>query len=220
MYNIKRGGATWPDGYAPVNELSQLIWQPAWASCCTLALHTFNWFRSTEFTDEEIASAFKFLDLDHNLHIGAAEIRHILICMGELITDEEVGDNTAENMLQAVSRTAHDGVASKGVGFGRCIFPPQLYADGISADVRNAPPMLCSSFSVGLRTPSVVEKPPNPRVFAWEVDGTVRPPLVRAWTHVGRSIPCGNVIREFFFASAFQIPTAAVCRTPRFSLDV
>eukprot|EP00752_Nemacystus_decipiens_P004626 g4222.t1 len=45
---------------------------------------------STEFTDEEIASAFKFLDLDHNLHIGAAEIRHILICMGELITDEEV----------------------------------------------------------------------------------------------------------------------------------
>eukprot|EP00903_Cladosiphon_okamuranus_P006779 g6608.t1 len=46
--------------------------------------------RSTEFTDEEIASAFKFLDLDHNLHIGAAEIRHILICMGELITDEEV----------------------------------------------------------------------------------------------------------------------------------
>lgn len=47
-------------------------------------------FRSTEFTDEEIAAAFKFLDLDHNLHIGAAEIRHILICMGELITDEEV----------------------------------------------------------------------------------------------------------------------------------
>ncbi|CAM9099586.1 unnamed protein product, partial [Discosporangium mesarthrocarpum] len=46
--------------------------------------------RSTEFTDQEIEMAFKFLDLDHNLHIGAAEIRHILICMGELITDEEV----------------------------------------------------------------------------------------------------------------------------------
>lgn len=46
--------------------------------------------RSTEFSDQEISSAFKFLDLDHNLHIGAAEIRHILICMGELITDEEV----------------------------------------------------------------------------------------------------------------------------------
>lgn len=47
-------------------------------------------YRSTEFSDQEISSAFKFLDLDHNLHIGAAEIRHILICMGELITDEEV----------------------------------------------------------------------------------------------------------------------------------
>ena len=46
--------------------------------------------RSTEFSDDEMAAAFKFLDLDHNLHIGAAEIRHILICMGELITDEEV----------------------------------------------------------------------------------------------------------------------------------
>ncbi|CAM9698658.1 unnamed protein product, partial [Laminaria digitata] len=46
--------------------------------------------RSTEFSDDEISAAFKFLDLDHNLHIGAAEIRHILICMGELITDEEV----------------------------------------------------------------------------------------------------------------------------------
>lgn len=46
--------------------------------------------RTSEFTDDEISAAFKFLDLDHNQHIGAAEIRHILICMGELITDEEV----------------------------------------------------------------------------------------------------------------------------------
>ncbi|CAM9794213.1 unnamed protein product [Chrysoparadoxa australica] len=43
-----------------------------------------------EFSEEEILSAFKFLDLDKNNYIGAAEIRHILICMGELITDEEV----------------------------------------------------------------------------------------------------------------------------------
>ena len=26
------------------------------------------------------------------MHIGAAEIRHVLICMGELITDEEVDE--------------------------------------------------------------------------------------------------------------------------------
>jgi Ca2+-binding EF-hand superfamily protein len=43
-----------------------------------------------EFTDEEIRAAFNFIDLDHNNYVGAAEIRHILVCMGELITDEEI----------------------------------------------------------------------------------------------------------------------------------
>lgn len=43
-----------------------------------------------EFTDEEIKQAFNFIDLNHNGYIGAAEIRHILICMGEFITDEEI----------------------------------------------------------------------------------------------------------------------------------
>lgn len=46
--------------------------------------------RSTEFSDAEIESAFRFIDLDKNGFVGAAEIRHILVCMGELITDEEV----------------------------------------------------------------------------------------------------------------------------------
>jgi calmodulin len=46
--------------------------------------------RSYEFTDDEIAEAFKFIDLDKNSYIGAAEIRHILVCMGELVTDEEI----------------------------------------------------------------------------------------------------------------------------------
>lgn len=43
-----------------------------------------------EFTEEEIVAAFKFIDLDHNNFVGAAEIRHILVCMGEMITDEEI----------------------------------------------------------------------------------------------------------------------------------
>ena len=47
---------------------------------------------SSEFTDKEIEDAFRFIDLDKNNHIGAAEIRHILVCMGELITDEEVDE--------------------------------------------------------------------------------------------------------------------------------
>jgi hypothetical protein len=43
-----------------------------------------------EFTDDEIVAAFKFIDLDHNNYVGASEIRHILVCMGELVTDEEI----------------------------------------------------------------------------------------------------------------------------------
>jgi len=46
--------------------------------------------RSNEFTDEELQEAFKFIDLNKNTFIGAAEIRHILVCMGELVTDEEI----------------------------------------------------------------------------------------------------------------------------------
>lgn len=48
--------------------------------------------RSTEFSDEEILNAFRFIDLDKNMFVGAAEIRHVLVCMGELITDEEVDE--------------------------------------------------------------------------------------------------------------------------------
>lgn len=47
---------------------------------------------SGEFSEEEIVGAFRFLDLDKNTFIGAAELRHLLICMGELITDEEVDE--------------------------------------------------------------------------------------------------------------------------------
>ncbi len=43
-----------------------------------------------EFSDEDIRSTFNFLDLDKNGYVGANELRHILINMGELITDEEV----------------------------------------------------------------------------------------------------------------------------------
>ena len=43
-----------------------------------------------EFSEDEIVAAFKFIDLDHNNFVGASEIRHILVCMGELVTDDEI----------------------------------------------------------------------------------------------------------------------------------
>jgi Ca2+-binding EF-hand superfamily protein len=42
------------------------------------------------FSDQDIVDSFKVLDQDKNGFIGASELRHALICMGELITDEEI----------------------------------------------------------------------------------------------------------------------------------
>lgn len=44
------------------------------------------------FTDEEIHEAFVAFDLDQNSFVGAAEIRHVLINIGEQVTDEEVDE--------------------------------------------------------------------------------------------------------------------------------
>lgn len=44
----------------------------------------------SEMKTAQMRSIFNFLDLDKNGFIGASEIKHILICMGELITDDEV----------------------------------------------------------------------------------------------------------------------------------
>jgi Ca2+-binding EF-hand superfamily protein len=59
-----------------------------------------------EFTEEEIINAFKFIDLDKNNFIGAGEIRHILVCMGELITDDEI------DMMISMVDTDGDGQVS------------------------------------------------------------------------------------------------------------
>lgn len=45
-----------------------------------------------KFTDNEIYEAFKAFDLDKNNFVGAAEIRHVLINIGEQVTDEEVDE--------------------------------------------------------------------------------------------------------------------------------
>ena len=45
-----------------------------------------------KFTDQEIKEAFEAFDLDKNHFVGAAEIRHVLINIGEQPTDEEVDE--------------------------------------------------------------------------------------------------------------------------------
>ena len=43
-----------------------------------------------EFSDQDILDAFRSFDLDKNNYVGAAELRHVLVNIGEKVTDEEV----------------------------------------------------------------------------------------------------------------------------------
>jgi Ca2+-dependent lipid-binding protein len=45
---------------------------------------------TNEFSDSEILEAFRSFDLDKNNYVGAAEIRHVLVNIGESVSDEEV----------------------------------------------------------------------------------------------------------------------------------
>lgn len=53
------------------------------------------------FSDDEIYEAFHAFDLDNNSYVGAAEIRHVLVNIGERVSDEEV-----DEMIRMVD---HDG---------------------------------------------------------------------------------------------------------------
>ncbi|CAM9611130.1 unnamed protein product [Discosporangium mesarthrocarpum] len=61
---------------------------------------------NSKFTDDEIYEAFVSFDLDKNNFVGAAEIRHVLINIGEQVTDEEV-----DEMIRMVDRDG-DGQVS------------------------------------------------------------------------------------------------------------
>jgi Ca2+-binding EF-hand superfamily protein len=47
---------------------------------------------NSKFTDKEIRDAFTSFDLDKNDFVGAAEIRHVLVNIGENVTDEEIDE--------------------------------------------------------------------------------------------------------------------------------
>lgn len=93
------------------------------------------------FTPEEIREAFLAFDLDHNNFVGAAEIRHVLINIGEQPTDEEV-----DEMIRMVDKDG-DGQVSfdefyEMVTGGRKPPPGLLSGEATAADIAaaNAPP--------------------------------------------------------------------------------
>ena len=89
------------------------------------------------FTPEEIREAFIAFDLDHNNFVGAAEIRHVLINIGEQPTDEEV-----DEMIRMVDKDG-DGQVSfeefyEMVTGGRKPPPGLLTGDATAADIAAA----------------------------------------------------------------------------------
>lgn len=80
------------------------------------------------FTDKEIRDAFVSFDLDKNGYVGAGELRHVLISIGENVTDEEV-----DEMINMCDRDG-DGQVSfdefyRMITGGRAP-PPGLYGSG------------------------------------------------------------------------------------------
>ncbi|GMI59415.1 hypothetical protein ScalyP_jg8067 [Parmales sp. scaly parma] len=73
---------------------------------------------SGKFTDQEIWEAFQAFDLDKNNFVGAAEIRHVLINIGEQVTDEEV-----DEMIRMVDKDG-DGQVGFEEFFEMSIAPP------------------------------------------------------------------------------------------------
>ena len=63
---------------------------------------------SGKFTDEEIWEAFQAFDLDKNNFVGAAEIRHVLINIGETVTDEEVRALANNYMYTDAAKKVHE----------------------------------------------------------------------------------------------------------------
>eukprot|EP00814_Leptocylindrus_danicus_P009647 CAMPEP_0116015576 /NCGR_PEP_ID=MMETSP0321-20121206/6930_1 /TAXON_ID=163516 /ORGANISM="Leptocylindrus danicus var. danicus, Strain B650" /LENGTH=758 /DNA_ID=CAMNT_0003485395 /DNA_START=910 /DNA_END=3186 /DNA_ORIENTATION=- len=59
-----------------------------------------------KFSDEEILEAFRAFDLDKNNFVGAAEIRHVLVNIGERVTDEEI-----DEMIRMVDKDGDGQVA-------------------------------------------------------------------------------------------------------------
>ena len=47
-------------------------------------------------SEEELRDAFKVFDRDNNNYISSLELRHVMICLGETITAEEVDEMIKE----------------------------------------------------------------------------------------------------------------------------
>jgi len=109
-----------------------------------------------QFTDAEILEAFMAFDLDHNTFVGAAEIRHVLINIGEQVTDEEV-----DEMIKMIDKDG-DGQVSFDEFYemvtGGKKPPPGLYNGKGGESVPPPPPGGSSTRPQGGGNPVIAER--------------------------------------------------------------
>ena len=103
------------------------------------------------YTDDDILGAFRSFDLDKNNYVGAAEIRRVLVSIGELVTDEEI-----DEMIRMVDKDG-DGQVSFGE-FYKMVTNGKIAPSGLS---RSQSLAITGSGGVGGRH-SIINAPSPP----------------------------------------------------------
>ncbi|KAK7344066.1 hypothetical protein VNO77_13308 [Canavalia gladiata] len=99
--------------------------------------------------EEELKEAFKVFDKDQNGYISASELRHVMINLGEKLTDEEVEQMIKEADLDGDGQVNYDEFVKMmmteqgspgfcGLEVQQLVIPPLLRASGFRCSVKPA----------------------------------------------------------------------------------
>ena len=70
-------------------------------------------------TEESLREAFRTFDRDGAGYVDAKEIRHVLVHLGEKLSDEEVDEMIRESEISGGNQINYDGKITRGFHFDR-----------------------------------------------------------------------------------------------------
>ena len=71
-------------------------------------------------TEESLREAFRTFDRDGAGYVDAKEIRHVLVHLGEKLSDEEVDEMIRESEISGGNQINYDGKITRGIHFDTC----------------------------------------------------------------------------------------------------